>query len=46
MSDEITKTRRWLDLVAFLAARGVSASMEEVMKGVPEHATPSTQGAG
>lgn len=33
-----TKTQRWLDLIAFLAARRTPAAFEEVMEGVPPYA--------
>ncbi|HEX7050798.1 MAG TPA: WYL domain-containing protein [Longimicrobiales bacterium] len=38
MSDNITKTQRWLDLIAFLVGRRVPASVDDVMEAVPAYA--------
>jgi proteasome accessory factor B len=34
----VTKTQRWLDLIAFLAGRRVPVAFEEIMEGVPPYA--------
>ncbi|MFW5947752.1 MAG: helix-turn-helix transcriptional regulator [Gemmatimonadota bacterium] len=33
----ITKTQRWLDLIAFLVGRRVPAAVEDIMEGVPSY---------
>ncbi|HSG06768.1 MAG TPA: WYL domain-containing protein [Longimicrobiales bacterium] len=38
MADKITKLQRWLDLVAFLAARRFPIPMEDIWAGVPGYA--------
>ena len=44
MSDRITKTQRLLDLIAFLAARRIPASIDEVMEGVPAYTNAWSEG--
>ena len=44
MSDNITKTQRLLDLLAFLSARRIPASIDEVMEGVPAYTSAWTDG--
>jgi proteasome accessory factor B len=38
MSQPITKTQRWLDLIAYLAGRRVAVTMDELMERVPAYA--------
>jgi proteasome accessory factor B len=38
MPEPITKTQRWLDLIAFLIGRRLPVSVEQIMEGVPAYA--------
>lgn len=38
MAPRISKTQRWLDLIAFLVGRRVPATVAEIMEGVPAYA--------
>jgi len=38
MADRISKTQRWLDLIAFLVGRKVPVEVDEIMEGVPAYA--------
>ena len=38
MPDPITKTQRWLDLLAYLVGRRLPVSVDELMQGVPAYA--------
>src|SRR5690606_35164235 len=38
MTPRISKTQRWLDLIAFLVGRRVPATVAEIMEGVPAYA--------
>ena len=38
MSESITKTQRWLDLLSFLLGRRVPVPVEEIMERVPAYA--------
>jgi proteasome accessory factor B len=44
MPERITKTQRWLDLIALLLGRRVPMSVEEIMERVPAYATDWTAG--
>ena len=41
----ISKTQRWLDLVAFLVARRFPVTVEQVMEGVPAYAEQWVEGS-
>ncbi|MGB5303850.1 MAG: hypothetical protein WBP17_11920, partial [Gemmatimonadota bacterium] len=38
MVDRISKTQRWLDLIAFLVGRKVPVEVDQVMEAVPAYA--------
>jgi predicted DNA-binding transcriptional regulator YafY len=42
MPDRITKTQRWLDLIAFLLGRRFPVPVDEIMDGVPAYAGADT----
>lgn len=44
MADRISKTQRWLDLIAFLVGRKVPVEVEPIMEAVPSYAAKYQQG--
>jgi len=46
MADRISKTQRWLDLIAFLVGRKVPVEVERIMEGVPAYAEKYVEGDG
>ena len=42
----ISKTQRWLDLIAFLVQRRVPVAVDEIMEGVPSYAEKWRTGEG
>ena len=44
MPDKISKTQRWLDLIAYLVGRKLPVSVEELMERVPAYAAKWTEG--
>lgn len=44
MSDSISKTQRWLDLIAFLVGRRLPVTAEEIMEAVPDYARQWSSG--
>lgn len=44
MGDRISKTQRWLDLIAFLVGRQVPVEVEQIMEGVPAYADKYVEG--
>lgn len=45
MADRISKTQRWLDLIAFLVGRRFPVPVDEIMEGVPAYARRWTDGS-
>ncbi len=44
MSERISKTQRWLDLIAYLLGRRLPVAVEEIMEAVPSYAAAMTGG--
>ncbi len=44
MADRISKTQRWLDLIAFLVGRKVPVEVERIMEAVPSYADKYVEG--
>ena len=44
MGDRISKTQRWLDLIAFLVGRKVPVEVERIMEAVPSYAEKYVEG--
>ncbi len=44
MTDSISKTQRWLDLIAFLVGRRVPVEVEQIMEAVPAYAVRYADG--
>src|SRR5690606_37264678 len=45
MATRITKLQRWLDVIAFLVARRLPVSVDEIMEAIPAYASRWTEGS-
>ncbi len=44
MADRISKTQRWLDVIAYLLGRRLPVTVEEIMQAVPAYAATAREG--